>query len=275
MEGLFMGFDDGGNEKWFEPVYSVKLPRNRPCTGRYAIFRPPGEKKFPNFEDNILIKRRIGEPFQVRLSVFVPFDEAPLELWDDVDMPQRLVLYHGFFIAYSIDGGQTFLTPGERQQETVGYGAQGRWSEVKVCNVQLGGDNLMIKTYFTEAEKRIADDWMRRLCETGSSEKLRGVRYIRHLTRWRVPLNQLEDPVKMGVDVDPVKMGVDAVEEQVAISGDDERDACELLKTDGTRLFARSKSDETFTPVPLLKLVRSLEDSQIDFWGGTWSRSFF
>jgi hypothetical protein len=267
MEGIFMGFDNGKGEKWFAPVHSVSLPRNRPCTGRHAIFRPPGENKFPNFEDNILIGRRLGEPFQVLLSVFAPFDEAPLELWDDVDMPQRLVVYHGFFIAYSVDGGKTFQKPGERQQEIVGYAPHGRWSEFKICEVQLSGDHLLIKTYSTEEEKRAVYGLVRRkLYETSDSEKSLDKRCTRHITRWRLPLNQREDPIKMGVD---------AVEHSVAISGDVVSDACELLKTDGTRLFVRSRLGETFTPVPLLKLLNTLTGSEVDFWGGAGSRSFF
>src|SRR5262245_57730301 len=91
----------------FDPVYAVALPVNIPFTGLYALFQPTGEKRFPTFEDHILIRRRLGEQFQVALSAFVPFDEEPMRLWDNPEKPEHVVLYQRFYLAFSNDGGST------------------------------------------------------------------------------------------------------------------------------------------------------------------------
>jgi len=44
-------------------VHSVILPENRPFSGCYALIRPGGDQGYPNFEDYILIARRVGSAF--------------------------------------------------------------------------------------------------------------------------------------------------------------------------------------------------------------------
>lgn len=231
-----------------DEVYSVRLPVNRPFTGKYAVFQPTGEKRFPNFEDHILIARYLGGEFQPVFSTFVPFDEQPIQLWDAVSDSEHLVLYQRFFVAFSTNGGKKIRTLEPSQIKLIGID-DGRWSSVGIREAFFHEGQLIIKTH---PWLRNADPRRQRKIEVGT---------------WRLPVE--EGGELTFADQEVVGQGI-------ASDSNCDFNNQALLKTDGTRLFARSTSKEPFRPVPLTELPKKLvELERADFWGGSQARGFY
>jgi hypothetical protein len=230
-------------------VHGVRLPVNRPFTGRYAVYQPLGEGRFPNFEDHIVIARSLGGDFRPTVSVFVPFDEPPLLLWDDIRSPDVLVLHHRFYLAYSLDGAHTFHRPTEEQLKALGV-EDGRWTRNGIIHAHIHENHLVVSTR--------PSDWD--LAGAGSPPTIK-------VDSWELPLEPRAAPLYLGRQTRPLP-------QDSAANGDAGADA--LLMTDGTRLFARSHPEAPFTPVPLTALTQRLsQEGDVDFFGGSGARSFF
>jgi len=241
--------EDSEMDQINDEVYSVRLPVNRPFTGKYAVFQPTGEKQFPNFEDHILIARNLDGDFQPVFSAFVPFDEEPFRLWDTVTNPENLVLYQRFYLAFSTDGGKTIRKLRPNQYELIGVD-NGRWSSVGIREAFLHRGKLIIRTHRTGWN--IPDNPSPRRVEVGT---------------WEIPLGEGSEPIFAGQEV---------LGQGIASDSNCDFDNQALLKTDRTRLFARSTSKEPFRHVPLTDFAEKLAKlGRVDFFGGSQARGIY
>jgi hypothetical protein len=224
----------------FGSVYSVTLPENIPFTGKYALFRPPGEGRVPNFEDNILIRRQIGAEFEVVSSTFVPFDDyLGMRLRDSPGESRRVLLYASCFLAVSVDGADTFDRP------TV-PGLTWRF-----------GDFIIDKAYFEDERLTVQ---IRNHPSKGAGESLAAYRSAKEHNdldvpferQWEVRTFQILLMGGAAATLSGVERSIErkSVKEWMGVGEQAPSGVAEdpeaLLKTDGTRLWARSGPSAEF-----------------------------
>ena len=235
-----------------DPVKWISLPVNRPATGCYAYFQPAGRyDKWPNPEDHIVIARRPGGQFSAVFCTYVPWDEPPLRLWDNVHKVEQCVVYHSYHLAYTLDGGSTFFALSAAARNII---ALARFSDTRLLTAQIDGDHLELMTGLVHSSPDISPAM--------TDPKV-----------WHVPLNSDTPPISVRPQPS-LEVQSDIL---FATTRAEDNDPTALLTTDGQHLWARNTKEEPFAVVPLTPLVQGLQalraSGRVDFFGGAAVRS--
>ena len=235
-------------------VAEVLLPTNSPWTARYAAFVPGAHQPVRRNEDYIVIARRPGQPFRPVLTIPFPFDEPGLELQDDPDHPDHLVVHRRCLLTWTTDGGRSFRSLPEEDEEILFPGRRRR-------------DRHIVSVGLTDADIFVEVDDLPRLVERGLPPP--GSPQV-----WRIPL---DGGPAQGVDHAPPPRTHSFDRHEATLMYGDRSSPWAFLhgrgppweseaflerwtRNGGRFLLAREGPVGPFTPVPLIALMRRLGD---------------
>jgi hypothetical protein len=222
--------------------FDVSPPCHGSHTGRYAILQAHSPRGYPNSEDYILLVRKPCEAFRPAFMVHVPFDEEPPLLLDYARQPEVAVVYQGFTLAWTDNGGQPIRTPPDKPE---GLFKLHRFGSHWISRVEVKGEHM----YVAMGAGR---DCFRRLAEpdpfVGNDGRM-----------WRFRLDGSSDAAELVEP--PVFCFEPAGKEDLPVQGG----AKFLVRADGHIPWVEILPDD---------FIKQLQEARIDFFGGTGARSF-